>query len=528
MSQQVASDVLLDLVSSWQGRPEGEDPRFSEGFAKLRSEVEKLAGNDFPGIREQARQMLQAQALDMRVLAYATLANGYLDGAAGLAEALQAWCWLIEEGWIKDTVSVFPARENARISAITWLQQDRLATYLSGQPCDAQAVQALTEQLKRFHGLLEQKLPEPIRLKAVERWLDNNQVVPSTAPSTVSNDRQQAMLEPAQEPMRENNAAVAPAQAQNGDVETAAPVVTPATRPASDNAAAVSLNIDSEQLEQKALRDLLAWYRKEKRFEPMVRLSRSLRWCDLVTPPAEGEQTRVPAPRTSSLAAMQAALSRGDGAEALLAAEKAFLEPGGQYCLAIQKVAADAAAMLGLSALADLIQRETVALLEQQRSLMSLQFADGTPFVDGETRNWLETLLTPASTGNGESASQWGEVAVQAGVTSNQSGLAEGLKIIDAVATRGRRERTEQDLLKAELCLSNQRSDLAVPLLEALAERLDDHGIAAWDPAFAVRVWRLLQQALRARGEGADIQHRLDQITHYISRTDVRAAAAIL
>ncbi len=94
--------------------------------------------------------------------------------------------------------------------------------------------------------------------------------------------------------------------------------------------------------------------------------------------------------------------------------------------------------------------------------------------------------------------------------------------------TRGRRERTEQDLLKAELCLANQRSELAVPLLESVADRLDDHGIAAWDPAFAVRVWRLLQQALRARGDGDETRHRLDQIGHYISRTDIRAAAAIL
>lgn len=507
---------LVDLVQTWQDKPAGEDPRYSESFAQLRAEVEKLAGNDFPRIREQGEKLLSEQALDMRVLAYTSLACTYLEGARGLADALDAWCWLIQHAWIGATVSCHPARENGRVSAITWLQQERLATYLSGQPSDASELAALSEKLDQFHSLLAEKLPEPIRLKAVERWLDNQKQNAQPSQAVASQPQAESKSQPA---------------TRETEVSTSTPTSTP-TPPASQPPAAptsgADLVIKSEQQEEKALRDLLAWYRQERRFEPMVRLSRTLRWSGLVIPPAEGNQTRVPAPRAASLNAIQHAASQGDAGEVLLAAEKAFLEPGGQYCLLIQKAAADAATALGQAALAALIQRETVALVERLRGLMALQFADGSPFVEGDTRNWLEGLLSSTTESHGEEASRWAEVALEAGVVCNQSGLADGLKVIDAMATRGRRERTEQDLLKAELCLANQRSELAVPLLEAVAERLDDHGIAAWEPGFAVRVWRLLQQALRARGDGADIQHRLDQISHYISRTDIRAAAAIL
>ena len=503
--------ALIDVLQAWQERPVGEDPRFSDSFARLRAEVEKLAGNDFTQIRDQGLQLLTDQALDMRVLAYTTLAQTYLEGVSGLANALEAWCWLVRTAWIEAGISCHPQRENGRISAVTWLQQERLASYLDNDPGSADDVAALTEQLKAFHALLDEKIADPVRLKPVERWLANHQPQAPAAPAA----QPAAPARDAQHEASSDDAAVEPRPA------------TPQAPPAGDNGNA-PLAINSSQQEEKTVRDLLAWYRQEQRFEPMVRLSRSLRWSDLVVPPAEDNKTRVPAPRATSLNALQHALSQGDPAQALLAAEKAFLEPGGQYCLQIQKAAAEAARSLGLSTLSELVQRETVALLERHRGLMSLQFADGSPFVEGDTRNWLDSLMTSSTDTASDTAGQWSEVAVQAGQVCNQSGLAEGLRVLDEVATRGRRERTEQDLLKAELCLSSLRSDLAVPLLEAVAERLDDHGIAAWEPAFAVRVWRLLQQALRARGEDADTRHRLDQIGHYISRTDIRTAAAIL
>lgn len=86
---------LLAILSQWENREAGEDPRYSDGFAQLRGEVEKLSGNDFERIRDLSHAVLREQALDLRVLAYTSLAYAYLYGVKGLADALAGWCWAI-------------------------------------------------------------------------------------------------------------------------------------------------------------------------------------------------------------------------------------------------------------------------------------------------------------------------------------------------------------------------------------------------------------------------------------------------
>jgi type VI secretion system protein VasJ len=492
---------LLAILSQWENREAGEDPRYSDGFSQLRGEVEKLSGNDFERIRDLSHTVLREQALDLRVLAYTSLAYAYLYGVKGLADALAAWCWAIEFAW----ENCHPARPNARLGAFDWLRNERFPVYLNKHVCNQEDLEQLETQLTRFHSLLDDKIDDGPRLKAITDWLAEQKkkqpaVTESAAPEEDSADQSQAESTP-QTSTRQQSA----------------------TGPASPVG-----NIDNDKAEQKALRELLAWYRHEKRYEPMVRLSRSMRWSALAMPPADKGKTRIAPPRQASLNTVSSALDRQQWDEALLAAERTFLEPGGQFCLALQHAAFQAAQGLGLGNLADLISRECRALLTARRDLIKLQFSDGSPFLDGTAANWVESLMTDDSDSTASDDSLWGQVGVEAAAASQQDGLVAGLKVIDQTPTRGRKARSEQDLLKAELCLVNQRHDLALPLLEAVAERLDDHGIPAWEPTFALRVWRLLQQALRAQDNNEQAQMRLEQIGQHISRTDITAAAAML
>lgn len=494
---------LLTILSKWENQPAGDDPRYSDGFAQLRSEVEKLNGNDFERIRDLSHSVLRDQALDLRVLAYASLAYAYLYGIKGLADALAGWCWVIEYAW----EDCHPARPNARLGAFEWLRNERFPVYLNKHVCNQEDVELLETQLARFHALLDDKIDDGPRLKGIADWLAEQKKKQSAVAEPVAAEEDSD--QPAQ-------AASTPQAPQRPADDTTGGSATPAG------------NIDSDKAEQKALRELLAWYRHEKRYEPMVRLSRSMRWSALTMPPADKGKTRIAPPRPASLNSVTSALERQQWDEALLAAERTFLEPGGQFCLALQHAAFQAAQGLGLGNLADLISRECRALLTARRDLIKLQFSDGSPFLDGTAANWVESLMADDSNSTVSDDSLWGQVGVEAAAASLEDGLVAGLKVIDQTPTRGRKARSEQDLLKAELCLVNQRHDLALPLLEAVAERLDDHGIPAWEPAFALRVWRLLQQALRAQDNNDQAQMRLEQIGQHISRTDITAAAAML
>ena len=489
-----AESPLLTWVQICEG---GEDPRYSDDFSAIRAEVEKLGGNDFERISELGQRILTDQSLDLRVLAYLSLAHTYLHGVTGLHDALRAWHLVLTERW--DTC--FPERDKARRGAVEWLTNERLPVYLARHVADTAAIPAVLDSLDAFHQAVSDRLGDDApRLKAVRKWLEGRL-----------------------EDQKVSAPAAAPAPAIETDQDR------PVRSAPSSETSAPSGAIDSDKAEQKALRDLLAWYRSERRYGQLVALGRVMRWSDLTPPPADNGTTRLPPPRPASLNAISAALDRQQWDEALLAAERAFLEPGGQFCFQIQHWAHQAASAAGQSSVAALIERETCALLGRHRDLVRLRFSDGEPFVAGSAANWIESVMAPAAGGgNGAQDGKWEQAAEHATALSQAQGLVAGLAALDEMPTRGRKQRSEQDLLKAELCLNHQRAELALPLLEAVSERLDEHGMPAWDPAFSLRVWRLTQQALRAQEDSEKVREKLMQVTQRISRTDVTAAAAML
>ncbi|MBA3980836.1 MAG: hypothetical protein C0462_09590 [Alcanivorax sp.] len=495
-------NVMQAPLQTWvQAREDGEDPRYSDAFSALRGEVEKLSGNDFERISELGETVLTEQALDLRVLAYVSLARTYLQGASGLHDAVLAWCWVLESRWEQ----CFPQRDNARRAAIEWLTNERFPVFLARNSHDGEVVSALTEALSRLHALIEQRLGEPVRLKAIHKWLEDNAAPTPSAPAE-------------------------PDSAENEDAQTSPPRFAQADTGARSptHQAPASGAIDNDKAEQKALRDLLAWYRAEQRFLELVSLGRVMRWSDLVPPPADNGSTRVPPPRPASLNAVSVALDRQQWSEALLAAERAFLEPGGQFCFQIQHWAHQAAKGLGLRQVCARIEQDTAALLAHHRDLLRLRFADGEPFVSGNAANWIETLMAPADSGSGADNDRWPTLGREAEARVADQGLAAGLAFLDEQPAHSDRERVELDLLRAGLALTQGRADLALPLLESVNERIAARDIGRWEPALALRAWRLLQQALRAGEENEAQRQRLDDISQLISRTDITAAAAML
>ena len=106
--------------------PVGEDPRYLDEFDLIRSEIEKMAGNDFELIASRSRYILLEQSKDLRVGGYLLLALTYLNGIKGLIEGLSIY----NEMLASFGATLHPLRPSAKASAIKWLNSAKLEAYI--------------------------------------------------------------------------------------------------------------------------------------------------------------------------------------------------------------------------------------------------------------------------------------------------------------------------------------------------------------------------------------------------------------
>jgi hypothetical protein len=110
-------------------------------------------------------------------------------------------------------------------------------------------------------------------------------------------------------------------------------------------------------------------------------------------PPAEDGKTAIPPPEDHVLPGLMAQLAAGERGKAIRAAESnvnAYV-----YWLDLSRISAEA--LLGLGQAHDAARRalegQMAGLIHRFPELPTLTFADGRPFADGATRQWLATLV---------------------------------------------------------------------------------------------------------------------------------------
>jgi type VI secretion system protein ImpA len=270
-------------------------------------------------------------------------------------------------------------------------------------------------------------------------------------------------------------------------------------------------------------------------------LMRGLRWGELRTaarkPEGLAASTALEAPSTELRQQIKLLALAGRWLDLLEAGEMAFAVPGARAWLDLQRLEVAACNALGeeYSGIATAIQSELRALLNDLPELLDAALLDESPAANPETKAWIQGLgETPAlaeSIGEDESgeagapateeaAPGWLAAAIDAFALAKQA-RAKGqeekafaimrAEIARQSSGRGRFRRTMQ---LAELAIDAGKDALAQPLLEDLAQAIEDHKLDAWEEpqAIAADLSKLLRFSQRIKDDSSEMQRLYGKI----------------
>lgn len=492
-------------------QPVGEDVRYDPLFDTLQAEVDKLTSPSVAGTIDWEKvvrlsvDILATRSKDLLVASYLAVGLIQTRKGDGLALGLRVYRDLLDRFWN----DLYPTRVRGRQRSVEWwLERTDMALRQFGD------LSLPPEQLSLIGESLD----------AIDRFLrDNLEGAPSLAPlrqqvSAAIDESQTAVPEQTPLPRIE---------------EVPRDLFTPPSRPASAAAPEPLPAGTPAQVLEAGLRQVSEAAGALLRQDPVnplaYRLSRLAAWS-MVTglPPASDGRTRIPAPDRQVQTLLQELASHGDG-EALLKAAEVRL-PEFIFWLDLNRFAVDGMTRLGdrFTEARETICRETAVLLQRLPGLDLLSFADGTPFADPETRQWLAGIVSRETSDAGFTVvtdSNSRAEAIAREVEEAQALIRSG-KLLEAVGRfqkqlgngASRKEKLHLRLALAQLLVNTNRARLALPHLEQVIADIGDFGLEEYDPALALRGLKLAwlgfdsQSEPRFKEKAADTLHRIARL----------------
>ena len=518
-----------------EDQPAGDSVTYDDDFQKLKTQINEIGAASgeasYETIVKLARRILTEKSKDLRAAGYLVIGAAREHGAEGMAEAIAAVRLLIDTYWEE----LYPAkrRMRGRGSALQFIS-DRLGDWIETskfEPSDREALVSARDDLKAIQdfGLKEMGEHAPAFSglnKVLERAI-------------------RKLPEPEPEPDPEAESA---AEEEASDEEAADQSAASESRSQPRPQPGAPSEITSESDASEAIAKVAAFLRKEDATSPTpYRLMRAMRWGVLrKDPPNDNGKTRIPAPREQRRTFLNNLLKQGDYERLLEEGESSFQSGAFHLWLDLQRLVASALEALGkpYAVAHEAVAADTALLVNRLPGLTSLTFADGTPFADPLTVDWIETQVQPMLGGEGDSsgggASADGQMAAaqqyeEARKTLGSGDLAAALEIMrdGAAQDTSQKETFHRQLYVATLCLKGGQPAIAQPLLDDLDAAIERHAIDAWDPPLALEVWThrcqcydaLAQQASKADKEG--LFKKADQAFEKICRVDATRAVSI-
>ncbi|AJE02302.1 type VI secretion system protein TssA [Geobacter pickeringii] len=496
-------------------QPVGQDVRYDPLFDTLQAEVDKLtspavAGSiDWEKVVRLAADILATRSKDLLVASYLAVGLVQTRGGDGLALGLTVWRDLLERFW----ADLYPTRMRGRQRSVEWWRdRTEVALRQMGEltlPPEQHAIVA--ENLEAVGRLLGEHLEDAPSLAPLR------EVVAAAAPETVPEEA--LPLSPAPAPGGEMPERDLP---RSTTISAEAPRATLST-----GSPAQAMEAGLRQVGEAAG----ALLQQDPASPAPYRLSRLAAWGTVAElPPAAGGRTRIPAPERPVRTFLQELASHGDS-EALLKAAEGRL-PQFIFWLDLNRFSAEALARLGerFAPAREAVCRETAALLQRLPGLDGLAFADGTPFADPATRQWLAGMAGHGATA-GRSGTEQGEPVSRTAEIDREMGEAQALvrdgKLIDAVERlqkrlgtgASRQEKLIWRLALAELLVNANRTSLALPHLEQVIAEIGTFGLEEYDPSLALQGLKLAWLGFDAQAEPR-FKEKAAETLHRIARLD--------
>jgi type VI secretion system protein VasJ len=490
-------------------QPAGSDVRNEDDYDTLQTEIGKMSNPaasgsiDWQQVAVLSETILSTRSKDLLVASYLAGALLQTRDLPGLLDGLRVVGGLLETYW--DTLFPPLARLRGRRNALQWLIERVTAhseehDWSALPPQEPELVDGLRACLQAIDAVTAEKDGEAPSMRPLLTLVGNLAVKePPPAPVAASAD--------------------APAAAADSAGAGAALPATP---------------LDSaENAEQAAgeallrLADIAAWFNDAGSNAPMAfRLNRMAAWGGIdALPPVQDGQTPLPAPVQPVQDALRSLENAQAGEELIRFAETQL--PNFPFWLDLNRVAAQALGRLGAEH--EPARREvcgqTAALLARLPDLAQLAFADGTPFADGDTRMWLQSL------GGGDAAASAADPLAGAIGTARAraadgdlAGAAASLQ--QAIAQTGApAARLRLRTLLCELLFAERPGANIEAFAQAILADIDRHDLAAWDPPLAL-AGLVAAYPILARDESG--KPRADALLARIAALDAQAAVKLV
>ncbi|WP_250478494.1 MULTISPECIES: type VI secretion system protein TssA [unclassified Caballeronia] len=477
-------------------QPCGVDVRDDPDYDLLQNEIAKLTNPaasgspDWEQVVRLSQTLLADKGKDILVASY--LAGGLLitRGLPGLADGAQMLEGLLATHWEQ----LYPpvARLRARRNAIQWLI-DRVRAHAdehdwSSWPAqDAALVDALRDALGGIDRVLAEKDDDAPSMQPLRALLGTVQVAePAADPEP----------EPAPTPAPEP-ALAAPAprpEAPSAPAPVAAPAVHAAPAAAFAPAALAPLSVDTaasaSHAADEALERLVAiggWYAQNEPSNALgFRLRRIGVWTAIERAPvANGPDTQLPGPIPQLQDALRNLQARAAHADIVGFAETQVIAY--PFWLDLNHAAATSLALLGdaWSAARREVCGETAKFVARIDGLDRLKFANGVPFANADTVQWLAALASSSGDAPAAAApdplaavmSRARALAADNDLRAAAQCLQDAIDKSPAVAARLRLRTAMCDLL-----LENRPGARLDAFARALVDEVDRYGVVSWDP----------------------------------------------
>jgi type VI secretion system protein VasJ len=490
-------------------QPAGSDVRNEDDYDTLQTEIGKMSNPvasgsiDWQQIAALSETILSTKSKDLLVASYLTGALLQTRDLPGLLDGLRVVGGMLETYW--DTLFPPLARLRGRRNALQWLIE-RVAAHSEEHdwsalpPQEPELVDGLRACMQAIDAVTAEKDGEAPSMRPLLALVGNL-----------------AVKEPPAPPAAASAAGAAPADADTAGTGDALPA-TP---------------LDSaENVEQAAneallrLADIAAWFNDAASNAPLAfRLNRIAAWGGIdALPPVQDGQTALPAPAQPVQDALRNLENTQANEELIRFAETQL--PNFPFWLDLNRVAAQSLGRLGAEH--EPARREvcgqTAALLARLPDLAQLAFADGTPFADGGTRMWLQSLGGDAAAPAADPLAGAIGTARARAADGDLAGAAASLQqaIAQAAAPAARlRLRT----LLCELLFAERPGANIEAFAQAVLADIDRHDLAAWDPPLALAGLAAAYPIL-ARDEAG--KPRADALLARIAALDAQVAVKLV
>ncbi|HJL20245.1 MAG TPA: type VI secretion system domain-containing protein, partial [Sandaracinaceae bacterium LLY-WYZ-13_1] len=246
-------------------------------------------------------------------------------------------------------------------------------------------------------------------------------------------------------------------------------------------------------------------------------------------PPAQGGATKVPAPQPPVLKDFETLLGNENWERLLTKAETTLaVKP---FWLDLHRYSSMALSNMGkdYEAARDCVLAGAAFYVKRFPEIVDYTFADGSPFANELTREWLSTEVMPSGGGGGG-----GDGGEGAEVLSKARSLAAGGKVDEALdelsalanGARSGRARFKARLTMAQSLASGTTAATAEGIFDALGSELERLGLEAWEPELAAECYRSHLACLKAMKKEKDpiVSQQTALVYRRLCRVDPLAA----